>query len=173
MSKGIFLSKVRLTLLKCMETVGTTASNLASNAKLKAAEINLENHRREILTNFSLRAFEMWQKGVPLPDPLSEMLGELSETEDRLSVIRAQKYAKVPPAEPNAAPAAAPETEHAPETDTEPETPIACTVENEDGALESVTCELDTEPLEACDIPVQQAENAQETDAEKPEPETK
>ncbi|NCB06488.1 MAG: hypothetical protein EOM69_13325, partial [Clostridia bacterium] len=86
---------MRLTLLRGMEAIGTTASNLASNAKLKANEINLENRRREILTDFSLQAFEMWQKGVHLPDSLAEMLQELSEIEDRLSLLRAQKFAKV------------------------------------------------------------------------------
>jgi hypothetical protein len=95
MSNGSFYSRLRLTLLKWMEYIGTSASNMASNAKLKANEINLENRRREILTNFSLRAFELWQKGEKLPEQLSEMLVELSDTEERLSVLRAQKYAKV------------------------------------------------------------------------------
>lgn len=96
MSISNFSSKVKIAVLKGMEAVGTSASNMASNAKLKVNEINLENKRREILTNFSLQAFELWQKGVPLPDPLAAMLAELSEIEDRLSVLRAQKYAKVP-----------------------------------------------------------------------------
>ncbi len=87
--------KLRIALLKGMEALGTTAASLASNAKLKVNEINLETRRREILTNFSLQAFELWQKGVTLPDPLSEMLTELSDIENRLSVLRAQKYAKV------------------------------------------------------------------------------
>lgn len=96
MSISNFSSKVKIAVLKGMEVVGTSASNMASNAKLKVNEINLENKRREILTNFSLQAFELWQKGVPLPEPLAAMLSELSEIEDRLSVLRAQKYAKVP-----------------------------------------------------------------------------
>ena len=90
-----FTRKVRITFLKGMEAIGTTASALASNAKLKVNEINLETRRREILTNFSLQAFELWQKGVQLPEPLSEMLTELTDIEGRLSVLRAQKYAKV------------------------------------------------------------------------------
>ena len=94
-----FSSKVKITLLKGMEALGTTASNLASNAKLKVNEINLETRRREILTDFSLQAFELWQKGVQLPPSLSEMLTELSDIESRLSVLRAQKYAKVNSAE--------------------------------------------------------------------------
>ena len=110
-----FTRKVRITFLKGMEAIGTTASALASNAKLKVNEINLETRRREILTNFSLQAFELWQKGVQLPEPLSEMLTELTDIEGRLSVLRAQKYAKVndqagsvPKTEENPAQAAAP-----------------------------------------------------------------
>lgn len=95
-----FSSKVKITLLKGMEALGTTASNLASNAKLKVNEINLETRRREILTDFSLQAFELWQKGVQLPQSLSDMLTELSDIDNRLSVLRAQKYAKVNSSEP-------------------------------------------------------------------------
>lgn len=130
MSISNFSSKVKIAVLKGMEAVGTSASNMASNAKLKVNEINLENKRREILTNFSLQAFELWQKGVPLPDPLSAMLAELSEIEDRLSVLRAQKYAKVPadacqrPDAAEAQPAADAEAE-APAESEAPETPAA------------------------------------------------
>ena len=126
MAKDPLSSKIRLTFLKGMEAIGTSASNLASNAKLKASEINLENRRREILTNFSLRAFEMWQKGVPLPEPLNEMLVELCDIDDRLSVLRAQKYARVAateqdsPAAEDAAPTQPPESE------------TSCTLENPD-----------------------------------------
>ena len=99
MSKKRLSSQIRLTLLRGMEALGTTASNMASSAKLKVNEINLENRRREILTDFSLQAFELWQKGVEMPEPLSSMLVELSDVENRLSLLRAQKYAKVPTAD--------------------------------------------------------------------------
>jgi hypothetical protein len=160
MSKGSFYSRIRLTFLKLMESVGTTASNMASNAKLRANEINLENRRREILTNFSLRAFELWQKGVPLPDSLSEMLSELSEIEDRLSVLRAQKYAKVP-SEP--APAAEDEEYSYP--------PVSCTVGDAEGdeAAQAVPCDLEDAPPapdEPADAPA--AEGAAEGAAQEP-----
>ena len=64
--------KLRITMLKGMEALGTTAANLASNAKLRVNELNLETRRREILTDFSLQAFELWQKGVQLPEPLAD-----------------------------------------------------------------------------------------------------
>ncbi|HNX62549.1 MAG TPA: hypothetical protein PKN45_07900 [Candidatus Limiplasma sp.] len=137
MAKDPFSSKIRLTLLKGMEAIGTSASNLASNAKLKASEINLENRRREILTNFSLRAFEMWQKGVSLPEPLNEMLVELCDIDDRLSVLRAQKYARVatpdaPSQDDHATPDASAEGEDScavGDTETGEETPVPCDVQ--------------------------------------------
>lgn len=136
MAKDPFSSKIRLTLLKGMEAIGTSASNLASNAKLKASEINLENRRREILTNFSLRAFEMWQKGVSLPEPLNEMLVELCDIDDRLSVLRAQKYARV--ATPDTSSQDDPAT---PDTSVESET--SCAVEDtETGEETPVPCEV-------------------------------
>ncbi len=92
---GRFTHKVRIAILKTMEALGTSAANLASSAKLRVNELTLETRRREILTDFSLQAFELWQKGVELPAPLGGMLTELSDIESRLSVLRAQKYAKV------------------------------------------------------------------------------
>lgn len=95
MSKGKLGNRVKLAWLKSMEVLGTSASNLADNAKTKVAELNYESRRREILTEFSLKAFELWQKGVALPEPLSDMCQELSELDEKLSVLRAQKYAKL------------------------------------------------------------------------------
>lgn len=190
MAKGPFSSKVRLTFLRGMEALGTTASNLASNAKLKAAEINLENRRREILTNFSLRAFEMWQKGEKLPGALSEMLSELSDIEDKLSVLRAQKYAKVP--QPEGAPKATAspmgtedDTADAAEAADQPSDtaeggdgiPVSCTVSDEGGENgEPVQCELDeSEPMDGPSgryAPVEpEGENAGEESETEPEPE--
>ncbi len=137
MAEGSFYNKVRLVFLKGMEALGAAASNLASNAKLKAMEINLENRRREILTNFSLRAFELWQKGEQLPGSLSEMLTELSDIEDRLSLLRAQKYAKVAG---NETPTASVEDEA---EDDEPGIPVECSV-NGNGD-ESAECEISDE----------------------------
>ncbi len=154
MAKYALMSRIKLTLLKMMEAIGTTASNMASNAKLRANEIKLENRRREILTDFSLRAFEMWQKGVPLPGSLSEMLSELSEIEDRLSLLRAQKYARVTSE-------SAPETPPAKEA--EPYEPIvSCEVGDADSEnAEAVPCELWETPAQSDETPVDEA--AQET----------
>ncbi|NLO86648.1 MAG: hypothetical protein GX096_14665 [Clostridiales bacterium] len=81
--------------LKGMEAVGKGASNMASNAQQKLSEINLESRRREILSEFPMRAFDLWQKGEVLPESLSAMLQEISDLDEHLNVIRAQRYAKV------------------------------------------------------------------------------
>lgn len=88
-------NRLKLAWLKSVEVIGTGASNLASNAKHKAAEITLETRRREIMTEFSLLALDLWQKGEQLPKPLDDLLVELTDIDERLSVLRAQKYATV------------------------------------------------------------------------------
>ena len=88
-------NQMKLALLKGMEAIGKSASGMANNAQQKLAEINLETRRREILSEFPMRAFDLWQKGTELPAPLGGMLAELSDLDERLSVLRAQRYAKV------------------------------------------------------------------------------
>ena len=90
-----FGNKVKLTILKGMEAIGQGASNLASNAQQRLQELNMENQRRELLNAFPLKAYELWQKGERLPQPLEEMLTELKEVDERLNLIRAQRFAKV------------------------------------------------------------------------------
>lgn len=95
MPKKKISSRIRIALLNLMEAIGAAASHMASNAKVRAAEINLQSRRHEILTEFSLQAFEMWHNGVKLPRELSDMFVELSSIDDKLSVLRAQKYVEV------------------------------------------------------------------------------
>ncbi len=95
MPKTNYSRKLKIAVLNLMQAMGSAASHLASNAKLRVAEINLESRRHELLTEFSLQAFEMWHNGVKLPEDLSAMFTEISEIDDRLSLLRAQKYAKV------------------------------------------------------------------------------
>ncbi|MEA5016743.1 MAG: hypothetical protein VB099_19500 [Candidatus Limiplasma sp.] len=90
-----FMNKVKLAWLKGVEVVGTSASNLASNAKFKVAEINLETRRREVMAEFTQKAYELWQNGTALPEPLNGMLQEACDLDERLSVLRAQRYAAV------------------------------------------------------------------------------
>lgn len=95
MPKTRLSSRIKLAFLGIMEALGAAASHMASNAKLRVAEINLQSRRHEIFTEFSLQAFEMWHNGVKLPKELSDMFTEISEIDDKLSILRAQKYAKV------------------------------------------------------------------------------
>ena len=87
-------NQIKLAWLKGMEAVGVSASNMADTAKAKVQEINMETRRREILAAFTMTAFELWQSGEALPAPLESMLKELKDVDEKLSVLRAQKYAK-------------------------------------------------------------------------------
>lgn len=95
MPKSNLSSRIKIAVLNAMQAFGSAASQMARNAKLRVNEINLESRRHEILTEFSLQAFSMWHNGVKLPKELSDMFVELNEIDDKLSVLRAQKYAKV------------------------------------------------------------------------------
>lgn len=88
-------NRVKTAVLKGMEAVGQSASNLAANAQQKLQELNLETQRREILSDFPLRAYDLWQKGEAMPEPLAKMLEELNGLDERLSVLRAQRYTHV------------------------------------------------------------------------------
>lgn len=85
--------------LKTMETVGNAASNIASTTRQRLDEMNLINRRREILSNLGNHAYEMWQKGVSLPSPLKELLEELSQVDEELNTLRAEKLAGLNTAE--------------------------------------------------------------------------
>ena len=103
MSKTKFSSRMRIAFLNVMQAFGSAASQWASHAKLRVQEINLESRRHEILTASSLQAFELWHNGVKLPPVLADMFAEISAIDDKLSVLRAQKYAKVKPEQDEAA----------------------------------------------------------------------
>ena len=95
MPKTKLSSRIKIAFLNIMQAFGSAASHWATNAKLRVQEINLEARRHEILTEASLQAFELWHNGVKLPKALSDMFAELSSIDDKLSILRAQKYAKV------------------------------------------------------------------------------
>ncbi len=83
---------LKKTWLKGMEAVSNTASNIASNTKQKVSEINLDNRRREILSDFGLIAYELWQKGMELPKELNDLMVELGQVDEELNTLRAQKF---------------------------------------------------------------------------------
>ena len=88
-------NNLKVAFLRGREAVGRGASNMASNAHQKLNEINLETRRRELLSEIPVRALDLWQQGEPMPQPLGEMLRELSELDEELTVLRAQRYARV------------------------------------------------------------------------------
>ena len=88
-------NNLKVAFLRGLEAVGRGASNMASNAHQKLNEINLETRRRELLSEMPVRALDLWQQGEPMPQPLGEMLRELSELDEELTVLRAQRYARV------------------------------------------------------------------------------
>lgn len=88
-------NNVKMAFLKGLEALGKGASNMADNAHHKLNEINLETRRHELLSEFPVRALDLWQKGAELPNELAAMLQELSELDEQLTLLRAQRYAKV------------------------------------------------------------------------------
>lgn len=88
-------SNVKMAFFKGLEALGKGASNMASNAQQKLNEINLETRRRELLSEIPVRALDLWQKGAEMPPALGDMLKELSELDEQLTVLRAQRYAKI------------------------------------------------------------------------------
>ena len=88
-------NNVKMAFLKGLEALGKGASNMATNAHQKLNEINLETRRRELLSEIPVRALDLWQQGEPMPQPLGDMLSELSSLDEQLTVLRAQRYARV------------------------------------------------------------------------------
>ncbi len=88
---------VKTAFLKGLEALGKTASNLSDAAQHKLSEMNLENRRREVLASIPKCVMQLWQDGVELPEPLSDLLNELADVEQQLAALRPQ--AKAAPAE--------------------------------------------------------------------------
>lgn len=148
--------------LRGMEAISNTASSIANNTKYKVDEMNIVNRRREILSDFGARAYELWQKGETFPEPLQALLTELSTLDEQLNAIRTEKLAGVKteePAEESAAeePANGEAAEDAAES---AETPAEAPLEDE--SEEEALCE----DASACEeTPVYQIEVPAETDA--------
>ena len=176
--------------MKGMEAIGRTASSIASNTKYKVDEMNLVNRRREILADFGPRAYALWQKGVSFPEELQASLQELSQLDEKLNDMRAEKYAagvkqeKAEEAEPETENDAVREDE-APETVAEDaatengteivEEETAVAVESEEEIPEPETDGPETDiPVEAAepaaDEAVPEAPEEEESDSEQPAP---
>ena len=103
-----FSDKMKKAWLKGMEAIGNTAGNIASNTRYKVNEMTLLNRRREILSDFGARAYDLWQKGEVFPEELARQLEELSQVDIQLNALRMERLAGVKAAE---------EQDAAPETD--------------------------------------------------------
>lgn len=106
--------KMKKAWLKSMEAIGNTASNIANNTRYKVNEMTLLNRRREILSDFGARAYDLWQKGEVFPEELAKQLEELSQVDTQLNALRMERLAGVENPEGSGA---APEAETASEAD--------------------------------------------------------
>ena len=90
-----FSDKMKKAWLKSMEAIGNTAGNIASNTRYKVNEMTLLNRRREILSDFGARAYDLWQKGEVFPEELAQQLQELSQVDIQLNALRMERLAGV------------------------------------------------------------------------------
>jgi len=137
----IFAS-LKKTWMKGMEAVSNTASSMAQNTKQKVNLMNLENRRKEILEDFGMIAYELWQKGEIFPDALDKQLKELSLVDAELAEFKAKN-----------APAEEPVEEPAPEEESAAlEAPVM------DMPEDVVQEEVDETPVPVMEIPEEEAE---------------
>lgn len=87
-------AKIKTGWLKCMETIGQGAANMADNAKLKLGELNMENRRKDLQAELPKKVMQLWKDGVELPEELSGLLAELNTLEEELAALRAARAAK-------------------------------------------------------------------------------
>ncbi|MEG0269995.1 MAG: hypothetical protein RR821_07045 [Clostridia bacterium] len=161
-------NQMKLALLKGMEAIGKSASSMAGSAQQKLAEINLETRRREILSDFPMRAFDLWQKGTELPEPLGTLLSELSDLDERLSLLRAQRYAQVESKSKDTAEDAAATEAVQEDASAEASNPSDEFSSEDEPALSEEPSSISNEQVEAC-APV--AEDAQPLACEDPKEE--
>lgn len=87
-------AKIKTGWLKCMETIGQGAANMADNAKQKLGELNMENRRKDLQAELPKKVMQLWKDGVELPEELSGLLAELNTLEEELAALRAARAAK-------------------------------------------------------------------------------
>lgn len=144
-----YQKKLKDMLIKGMQAVGDTASNIASNTKFKVSEMTLVNRRREILSDFGQKSYALWQKGEKFPEELENELKELAEVDEQLNALRAERFTGVEE-ETIALPEDAPDTECTEESGEE--TDVTDGAEDDDSAVEVQVDETDA-TVELCDEP--------------------
>ncbi|MBR5547402.1 MAG: hypothetical protein IKU70_10550 [Clostridia bacterium] len=145
-------SNVKTAFLKGLEALGKTASSLTDAAQQKLSEMNIDNRRREVLAEIPKCVMQLWKDGVEMPEPLTSLLTELNELDEKLAALRPQPEAK--PEEPVQTEEPA-EEEEAEDTAVEAEEETACT----DPGEETPACECSQEE---CLCEAAEAENQEE-----------
>lgn len=87
-------NNVKTAFLKGLEALGKTASSLTGAAQQKLSEMNLETRRREVLAEIPKCVMQLWKDGVEMPEPLAELLTELTGLEEELAAMRPQPEVK-------------------------------------------------------------------------------
>lgn len=87
-------SNVKTAFLKGLEALGKTASSLTDAAQQKLSEMNLDTRRREVLAEIPKCVMQLWKDGVEMPEPLTALLTELSELEEKLAAMRPKPEVK-------------------------------------------------------------------------------
>jgi len=127
-------SNVKTAFLKGLEALGKTASSLTDAAQQKLSEMNLDTRRREVLAEIPKCVMQLWKDGVEMPEPLTALLTELSELEEKLAAMRPQPAAKEAEPETEAEEAA---EEPAAEAEEAPEEAPACECAEEECCCEA------------------------------------
>ena len=74
--------------LKGIDAIGNTASNIAANTRQKMNMISLQNRRNEILDAFGEKAYEAWKNGTKFPEELETDFREVKALEDELCQMK-------------------------------------------------------------------------------------
>ena len=85
--------KVKSLWIRGMKAIGNTAASIANNTRYKVDEVTIQNRRREVMNDLAVKAYALWLKGEPFPEPMAKMLEELKLLDEQLNDIRAEKYA--------------------------------------------------------------------------------
>ena len=88
-------NNVKTAFLKGLEALGKTATSLTDAAQHKLSEMNLDTRRRELLAEIPKCVMQLWKEGVEMPEPLTNLLTELNELEEKLAAMRPQPEVKV------------------------------------------------------------------------------
>lgn len=92
-----FNLKLRNALIKGMETIGSTASGIASNARFRVDEMNLQSKRRELMKSLADTVYELYKEGAEFPEKVAELLREIDGLDEQVRSMRAEFIDRVTP----------------------------------------------------------------------------